>query len=101
MGKAEFDLMKNGVIIVNTGRGAVINEEVFIENIKSGKIFAAGLDVLSVEPMDKDNPFLKFPNVVVTPHIAFNTESSQRNLSKIVVDNVIAFIEGKPQNVVS
>ncbi len=101
LGKREFGLMKKGVIIVNTGRGAVIKEGVLIENIKSGKIFAAGLDVLSVEPMDKNNPLFSFPNVVITPHIAYNTESSRLNLSKIVTDNIIAFLKGKPQNVVN
>lgn len=98
---AEFQVMKPGVIIVNTGRGAVIDEQSLLKNLKSGKVFAAGLDVLTIEPMDKNNPLFSLPNVTITPHIAFNTEESQRNLSKIIVDNVISFIQGKPQNIVS
>lgn len=98
IGQREFNLMKPGVILINTGRGAVINEDALIGALKSGKIFATGLDVLSVEPMDKNNPLFSFPNVTITPHIAFNTESSKKNLSKIVTENIIAFLNGKPIN---
>ncbi len=101
LGKEEFNLMKEDIIVVNTGRGAVIDEKALVENLKSGKIFAAGIDVFAKEPIDKNNPLLKFQNVTLTPHIAFNTQESQKNLSKIVVDNIIAFIKGKPINVVN
>ncbi len=100
IGNKEFALMKQGVIVINTGRGAVIDENALIEALKSGKIFTAGLDVLSQEPMDKNNPLFTFPNVTITPHIAFNTESSRVNRSKMATDNIIAFLVGKPQNVV-
>ena len=93
--------MKDGVIIVNTGRGAVIDEKALVENLKSGKIFAAGLDVFSNEPLKKDHPLMNFPNVTITPHIAFNTKESQKYLSKVVTDNIVAFLKGKPINVVN
>lgn len=101
IGKEEFDLMKSEVIMVNTGRGAVVDEKALITNLESGKIFSVGLDVLAIEPPDKGNPLFKFPNVTITPHIAFNTEESLRNLSKIVTDNILAFLKGNPINVVN
>lgn len=102
IGRKEFNLMKKGVVIVNTGRGAIIDEKAFIDNLQSGKIFAAGIDVYNNEPIkDKNYPLFKFPNVVVTPHIGFNTQESEYKLSDICTQNVINFFEGKPQNVVA
>lgn len=98
---AEFGLMKAGVVIVNTGRGAIINQEALVKNITSGKIFSVGLDVYPVEPMEKDNPLLKFSNVVLTPHIGWNTEESEFRLSEMVVENIKAYLTGNPQNVVT
>ena len=97
----EFRLMKQGVVIVNTGRGAVIDEEELINNLKSKKIFAGGLDVLTKEPLDQNNKLLNFPNVTLTPHIAWNTEESKYRLSQIVMENIKCFLVGTPQNVVS
>lgn len=101
VGSKEFKLMKPGVIIVNTGRGAVIDEEALIKTLKTGKIFAAGLDVLVTEPMKNTDLLFGFPNVVITPHIAFNTEDSEYRCSQIVTENIKKFLEGHPQNVVS
>ncbi len=101
VGKKEFQLMKNGVVLVNTGRGAIIDERALMDNLTSGKIFAAGLDVLSNEPMKKTDPLFAYPNVVITPHIAFNTEESEYRCSQIVTDNIKKFLGGHPQNVVS
>ncbi|PIP63338.1 glycerate dehydrogenase [Candidatus Roizmanbacteria bacterium CG_4_9_14_3_um_filter_33_18] len=100
IGQKEFDLMKVGVAIVNTGRGAIINEESLISNLKSGKVFSAGLDVFSNQPINKDNPLFKLTNVTLTPHIGFNTEESEYRLSEIVVNNIKNFIEGHPINIV-
>lgn len=97
----EFDLMKNGVVVVNTGRGAVIDEGELFRNLQSRKIFAAGLDVLAHEPMQRNDPLFTLDNVVISPHIAYNTNEALYQLSSIVVDNVIGFLKGKPQNVVS
>jgi len=101
IGQKEFDLMKIGVSIVNTGRGAIINEELLIKNLQSGKVFSAGLDVFSSQPINNDNPLLKLTNVTLTPHIGFNTEESEYRLSEVVVNNVKNFIEGHPINIVS
>lgn len=97
----EFRLMKKDVVLINTGRGAIINEKALITNLSSGKIFAAGLDTFTHEPIEKNNPLFQFPNVTLTPHIAWNTSETEYRLSKIVVDNVRSFIHGKPINVVS
>jgi len=101
IGQKEFDLMKIGVSIVNTGRGAIINEELLIKNLQSGKVFSAGLDVFSSQPINNDNPLLKLTNVTLTPHIGFNTEESEYRLAEVVVNNVKNFIEGHPINIVS
>ncbi len=101
IGDNEFKQMKQGVVIVNTGRGAVIDEQAFIENLKLGRVFAAGIDVFSKEPVTKDNPLLQLSNVTTTPHIGYNTEEAEYRLSEIVVNNIKAFIEGQPINVVS
>lgn len=97
----EFHLMKKGVVLVNTGRGAIIDEKALVANLLSGKIFAAGLDTFTHEPIEKNNPLLQIPNVTLTPHIAWNTSETEYRLSKMVVDNVRNFIHGKPINVVS
>lgn len=97
----EFRLMKKGVVLVNTGRGAIIDEKALVANLSSGKIFAAGLDTFTHEPIEKDNPLFQFSNVTLTPHIAWNTSETEYRLSKMVVDNVRSFIHGKPINVVS
>ncbi|MBP6993655.1 hypothetical protein KBB12_00240 [Candidatus Woesebacteria bacterium] len=101
IGQKEFNLMKKGVVLVNTGRGAIINEDELYKNLKSHKISAAGLDVLSHEPMQGNNSLFTLDNVVISPHIAYNTEESIYQLSSIVVENILGFLEGKPQNVVS
>lgn len=92
--------MKKAVVIVNTGRGAVIDEEALVDNLKSGKIFAAGLDVLTNEPMDITRPLFSFPNVIITPHIGFNTDEAEFALSQMVAKNIVQFIQGNPQNVI-
>lgn len=96
----EFSVMKTGVVIVNTARGAIIDEKALIKNLKNGKVFAAGLDVLSQEPMSPKDPLFSFPNVIITPHIAWNTEEAKTARSHMVVENVQAFVTGKPIHLV-
>ncbi len=98
MGEREFFLLKDGVVLLNTSRGAIIDERALIAHLENGKIFAAGLDVLSAEPMDPGSPLLQFPNVIVTPHIAYNADVSLENCSRIVRENIIRFLDGVPQN---
>lgn len=93
--------MKDGVILINTSRGPVIQDADLAAALKSGKIYAAGLDVAAVEPIPADNPLLGLENVIFTPHIAWATKEARVRLMDIAVENAKAFLENKPINVVS
>lgn len=95
-----IDMMKDGCIIINTSRGAVINEQDLCDALADGKVYAAGVDVASQEPINGDNPLLKAKNCVITPHIAWATEKARSRLIDIAVNNLKCFLEGTPQNVV-
>jgi D-3-phosphoglycerate dehydrogenase len=84
----EFNMMKNGVIIVNTARGELMDEEALIKAIKSGKVAGVGLDVMKDEPPDPQNPLLHMDNVVVTPHIAAYTYECLKGMGDKVVSDV-------------
>jgi D-3-phosphoglycerate dehydrogenase len=90
--------MKNGVVIVNTSQGKVIDEEALINALKSGKISFAGLDVFEEEPPDKDNPLFKLDNTILSPHIGFHTVEAAKRCTDICIDNVVKFLEGHPQH---
>ena len=94
----EFELMKEGAILINTARGEVVNEEAMLKALKSGKLFAAGLDVFYNEP--KVNPELfKMDNVVLTPHIGSATERTRRKMAEMVCIDVVRVLRGeKPEN---
>ena len=93
--------MKDGVIIINNSRGQLIREKDLAEALNSGKIYAAGLDVVSSEPIRGDNPLLKAKNCIITPHISWAPKESRQRLMDIAVNNLRAFLEGKPINVVN
>lgn len=99
----EFDRMKNDCILVNTCRGAVIDEDALVKALKSNKIQAAALDVLEEEyPPRKDNPLLEFEDIIITPHVAFYSEESQMELRKRATNQVLQALEGKvPDNLVN
>jgi glycerate dehydrogenase len=93
--------MKDGVIILNTSRGPLIVEEDLVVALNNGKVAAAGLDVVSVEPIVGDNPLLKAKNCYITPHIAWASKESRQRLMDIAVSNLEAFIKGEPINTVN
>ncbi|MDC7232635.1 MAG: D-2-hydroxyacid dehydrogenase [Spirochaetales bacterium] len=99
--KANIAKMKDGVIIINTSRGPLIVEDDLKEALESGKVRAAGLDVVSTEPIKADNVLLKAPNCFITPHIAWAPLESRSRLMNIAVDNLKAFQDGKVQNKVN
>lgn len=93
--------MKDDVILLNTSRGGLVDEEAVAEALNSGKIYAAGVDVVSTESIESTNPLLKAKNVFITPHIAWATKESRARLIDIAVDNVKQFLDGKSRNIVS
>ncbi len=98
---ASIAKMKDGVIILNTARGALIVEEDLKNALNCGKVSAAGLDVVSLEPMRSDNPLLKAQNCIITPHIAWASKESRQRLMDIAVQNLQCYLQGKIQNVVN
>lgn len=118
----ELAAMKDGVILINTARGSIIDVSALLRALADKKVRAAGLDVLSEEPLLRDEAeifrgdrqdthaelrallanhvLLRFPNVIVTPHIAYNTEDALRRILDTTLANIKAFAQGRPQNVV-
>lgn len=94
-------LMKSSAFLINTSRGQLIDEAALAEALNTGKIAGAGLDVLSTEPPAPHNPLLSARNCYITPHIAWATKAARIRLMKTVVQNVRAFLDGKPVNQVN
>ncbi len=93
--------MPRGAILINTGRGPLVNEKDVAEALHNGQLGAYGADVMCQEPPKADNPLLSAPNAFITPHVAWATFEARQRLMDIAIRNVKAFIEGQPVNVVS
>lgn len=98
---AAFAQMKSGVVLVNTARGAVVDQQALVAALQSGKLGGVGLDVYETEPLPGDSPLLTCEQVVLTPHAADQLPEAYDALSGGGVDNVLAFLAGRPLNVVS
>jgi glycerate dehydrogenase len=93
--------MKDGVIIINTSRGPLVNEQDLCDALNAGKIAGAAVDVVSSEPISEDNPLLKAKNCIITPHIAWAPKESRIRLMNTATENLGAFVDGNPMNVVN
>lgn len=99
--KQSIAKMKDGVIIINNSRGQLIIEQDLADALNSGKVHAAGIDVVSIEPINGDNPLLKAKNCIITPHISWAPKESRQRLMDIAAENLRRWISGEPINVVS
>ncbi len=100
LGAREFGLMKPSAILVNTARGAIVDEAALVDALISGLIAGAGLDVFTVEPLPAGHPLTQLSNVTITPHCAGITPEALEAGLRLAVENIWCFVEGRPQNVV-
>jgi len=94
-------LMKTGAILINTSRGGLVQEQALADALSTGRLKAAGIDVVSVEPVRADNPLLKAPNCLITPHIGWAPFEARQRLMGILEENIRSFQAGEPVNVVN
>jgi phosphoglycerate dehydrogenase-like enzyme len=100
IGAADFARMKKGAIFINTSRGPIVDEAALLAAIKEGRIVAA-LDVFDKEPLPSDNPFRNLPNTVLTPHLGFTTVEGLAAFYQPALENILAFLDGKPINLMN
>ena len=93
--------MKDGAFLINTARGGLLDEQAVADALAAGKLAGAAVDVVTEEPMKTYNPLLACPNCIITPHIAWAPKESRQRLLDCCVENIRAFLRGKPQNVVN
>lgn len=93
--------MKDGVIIINNSRGALIVEQDLADALNSGKVYAAGVDVVSQEPIRNENPLMQAKNCLITPHISWAPKESRERIMKCTEENIKAFLAGEPKNLVN
>ncbi|CAM4195822.1 MULTISPECIES: D-2-hydroxyacid dehydrogenase [Vibrio] len=101
IGLDELKLMKSTAVLINTGRGGLVNESDLVAALKSGEISGAGVDVFTQEPADNSNPLLaniSLPNLLLTPHVAWGSDSALNRLVSILFDNIEQFMAGKHSN---
>ena len=93
--------MKDGAFLINTARGGLIVEADLRQALLSGKLAGAAVDVAGSEPISPDSPLLGLPNLIITPHIAWAAREARQRLMDILVDNLRAFQQGSPRNIVN
>ena len=101
LGNPEISRIKAGAILINTARGGLLDETALIEALRSGQLKGAGLDVFAEEPLGDNHPLLSFENVVLSPHVAYNTPEAVKAIFDITVQNICSYFDGKPINVVA
>ena len=100
VGAKELGLMKKTACLINTSRGPIVDEKALIAALQNKAIAGAGLDVFDVEPLPLDHPFRKMDNVVITPHLGYVSRQNYEHYFPDIVDNIRAFIDGKPVRVI-
>ena len=101
IGREEFKLMKNTSVLINAGRGGLVDEVALIDALHNQQIAGAGVDVFTQEPADDSNPLIAnahLPNLILTPHVAWGSDSAIQTLANQLINNIEQFIAGKPQN---
>jgi len=93
--------MKDGVIILNNSRGPLIVEQDLADALNSGKVAAAGLDVVAIEPVREDNPLLHAKNCIITPHISWAAKESRQRIMDCTFENIHMYLQHKPVNIVN
>ena len=101
IGREALAKMKDGTVLINTSRGALIDEEAVAAALRSGRLAALGQDAFAVEPIRPDNPLLTAPNAFLTPHVGWAPHETRARLIGIVAENIRSFLEGRPQNAVN
>lgn len=103
IGAGEMQMMKQSALLINTARGALVDDAALIEALRSGVIAGAGLDVLREEPPSNGSPLLELdlPNLIITPHVAWASTEAVQILADQVIDNIEGFVAGRPQNLVT
>ncbi len=96
--KKDISKMKDDVIIANTAREEVVNKDAVLSAINSNKVAGYGIETAIMTPIERNDPYLKYPNIILNPHNAFNTRETAERVNNMVVDNVISFIKGEPKN---
>jgi glycerate dehydrogenase len=103
IGASEFAMMRRKPLLINTARGGLVDESVVGVALESGQISGAGFDVVSVEPPPTDHPLMKLcnrPDFILTPHVAWASDEATQSLADQLIDNIEAFVSGKPKNMV-
>jgi glycerate dehydrogenase len=102
-GRTEFEMMKRDALLINTARGGLVDDAALIEALRNGSIAGAGFDALREEPPRQDNPLvdLNLPNFILTPHVAWASNQAVQALADQVIENIEAFVAGKPRNLLN
>jgi glycerate dehydrogenase len=103
IGAAEFAVMERRPLLINAARGGLVDEDALAEALGEGRLAGAGFDVATIEPPPKDHVLmrlLEMPNFILTPHVAWASREAIQSLADQLVDNVDAFVAGKPKNIV-
>lgn len=101
IGRRELGLMQPTAYLINTARGAIVDEAALIDALAARRIAGAAIDVFQQEPLPADSPFLALDNVLLTPHVAWVTDAGTARMARHPVDNILAFLDGRPQFVVN